>query len=332
MNAKKLPIEDLETITFRAQDSFLKLNNSKIFITGGTGFFGKWLLASLLYAKRKISLNVEIWILTRDQQKFLDRYPWFNEFNYIEGDIVSFQFPEISFDYIIHAAADVSTSEVKDPESFLKGAIDGGKRIIELAKKSNAKKILFTSSGAIYGKATSQDENFIESLDLPLELSPYGEAKKRVEELFKTCGMNYLITRCFAFIGPELPLNGSFAAGNFLNDLVSGKEIQIKGNGAPLRSYMYMSDFCIWIWKLLVSEKINEVVNIGSDEVISIKNLAFKMNDLLEGKGVSIFDDKPPAEILKYVPCIEKAKTMFDLDLKVSLDEAILKTSRWLNN
>jgi dTDP-glucose 4,6-dehydratase len=193
---------------------------------------------------------------------------------------------------------------------------------------------LFTSSGAVYGNQpetlSNIEENYNGAPDLTNSLSIYAEAKRMAEVL---CSVYYehnnipvKIARCFAFIGPYLPLDSSFAAGNFIRNVLMKEDIDIKGDGSSLRSYMYASDLTIWIWTILLKGKSNFPYNVGSDISISIKELALLIKSCTNSKqlNINIFDTEKKSN--KYVPSIYRAKNGLKLTLDVDLETAILKT------
>ena len=138
------------------------------------------------------------------------------------------------------------------------------------------------------------------------------------------------IARCFAFVGPYLPLDTHFAIGNFINNAINNEDIIIKGDGSTIRSYMYASDLMVWLWKILLKGKINQPYNVGSDEGVSIKQLAEKISNISNAKvAVKIVGSPVKKEQIDiYCPCITKANTI-NAQIKIQLTESIEKTIKF---
>src|SRR3990167_7112393 len=101
-----LPEEDLWHIVANSKMALDTLRDERIFITGGTGFFGVWLLNTLLFANQKINLNVEIGVLTRNKKRFIEKNPHIEKekkIRFFDGDVRNFDFPEMHFSHLIHA-------------------------------------------------------------------------------------------------------------------------------------------------------------------------------------------------------------------------------------
>lgn len=308
-----------------------KLDNSNILITGGTGLFGKSILNFLLYARKYYNFNITV--LTRDKYSFLFNNPQYNTnfIHFINGDIRNFNCDE-EYDYIIHAATPASSKlEKENPLEMYSIILDGTKNIINIANKMNVNKLLFTSSGAVYGEQYESIKSFKESY-YGNPITYYGKAKKISEELFLMSNINVSVARCFAFVGPYLNLNIHFAIGNFIRDIIQNKNIIIKGDGRPLRSYLYTADLVIWLFTILLNSENKSIYNVGSSYEISIYDLAKKVSNLaINYTGNIEILTKPNYNYPtpKYIP--DNSKIIEDLNVKenYTLDEAIKRTIEW---
>lgn len=337
----KLSQNDLDAILPSIFDYVGQIKNANIFITGGTGFFGCWFLESLLYLNKRLNLNISTTVLTRNKLAFKERMTHLYEpaVNFHEGDIRDFAFPEGIFQFIIHSAgAPTEESKINRFEIFASGT----KRVLDMAKQCGCKKFLFISSGSIYGK-NPEIKKFDEELNtIPSYEEGYAELglAKRVGEFLcceyaKEYGFESKIARCFSFIGPYIPLDLNFAAGNFIRDALNGGPIVIKGDGTAVRSYMYMSDLMVWLWTILFKGKSCYPYNVGSEKEITIRELAYKVSEIykkLTGKTVEVIVEKmpdPSKPVDRYVPSTKRAREELGLKETVPIDEAIEKTFRF---
>jgi len=333
-------LTDLHYVLNNVKKDIYTIKNARIFITGATGFFGKWLLESFVFLNNELDLNIKLFSLSRNPEVFLKQFPYFEKENniyWIKGDVRNFDFPKEQFDYIIHAATDADAKlNTENPLLMLDTITEGTKRVLEFAKKQNElKSCLFTSSGAVYGDQPSNVLQISETdsfyIDINNPNSAYAEGK-RLSELY--CSIYHSkyeipikIARCFAFVGPYLPLNKHFAIGNFIRDGFLGNNITIKGDGIPLRSYMYTSDLIIWLLTIMIKGKNCEAYNVGSDKPISIKELAYKVAEYFPEMSVEILNQTLPTDRNhNYVPNTSKVKNEFSINSEISIDEAISKT------
>lgn len=336
--------EDLDFILDSTLDLWEEVRNKRLFITGGTGFFGCWLLESFLWANEKLDLQASATILTRNFEAFEKKAPHlaFNPaVNFEIGDVCSFDFPNQKFDFVIQAATDVY--QAIPPAQKIETIILGTKRVLEFAKFCQAKKILLSSSGAVYGKQPATlshiSEEYSGAPDLTDPNSAYGEAK-RVAELLCVIyatenDFEIKIARCFAFVGAYLQLDGHLAIGNFIKDCLDGEAIQINSDGTPIRSYMYASDLTVWLWTILFRGKSCYPYNVGSENEISLAKLA-KMISKFSVKETKIEIAQNPKSNhslpARYVPQTQRACLELGLQCSVNLETAIKKTLQFFGN
>jgi dTDP-glucose 4,6-dehydratase len=173
-----------------------------------------------------------------------------------------------------------------------------------------------------------EDFVFLDAEQLLESKRDYAYAKRDSEKAINDLGnygLDVSIARCFAFLGPWLPLDQHFAIGNFINDGLNKRKIKVTARQRVFRSYMYADDLVEWLMK--ISEKSNPscpTYNVGSDREILIDDLASKISDFFHQQTDILpysFED-----IDRYIPDISKAKRDLDLNLKYNLDEAISTT------
>lgn len=331
---------DLNLILDNTKEAWKDIKGKTILMTGGTGFFGIWLLMSFIFINRKLNLGSNIILLTRNKDKFLKKYPWilkYSEVNFLEGDIINFEFIEQDVDYIIHAATEASVKlNIEDPLTMFETIVNGTKRILEFAKIKEVDSLLFTSSGAVYGNQPSDIENLSEDyIGSPITSDPasvYGEGKRMSEVLcavyHKQFNLPVKIARCYAFIGPFLPLDTHFAAGNFINNILKGEDIIINGDGTPFRSYMYSADLVVWLWTILFNGEDNNPYNVGSNHSISIDDLAklIAKDNNLKRTNIVIRTPMSNRPVLRYVPNVDKALNGLNLKIYTDIESCIKKT------
>lgn len=314
----------------------------RIFITGGTGFFGRSLLRYLIDANCDQIDRFKLTLLTRSRQTFLSLYPEFKDIKWInfhEGNILNPKsFPKSqSFTHILHAAADSTFGSRLSPLDRYNQIVNGTRNLLDYAAQNQIPRFLLTSSGAVYGpqpnSMVSIPEDYKGMPDPLNSNNAYGVAKRAAEHLCAIYSDQYnletVIARCFAFVGPDLPLNVHFAIGNFIRDALWRDEITVSGDGTAVRSYMDQRDLASWLLAILEHGKSGHAYNVGSDESISISELAYLVGDLISpGKFVRILRKSIKDNGRnRYVPNIEKAKQSLDLTLRYTLDQSIQSTA-----
>jgi dTDP-glucose 4,6-dehydratase len=328
-----LPDRDLAHILEHAAVDLAALRGKSLFITGGTGFFGKWLLGALHHANTNLELGLSVTVLSRDPAAFLRRYPEADTemYRFIGGDIADFAHTH-HHDLFIHAATDTTAfaNETEERERS-RAIVAGTRRVLELAKSSGAR-LLNISSGAVYGRFTGQRSGAREEdYEAAQPLIPYAEAKREAEKLCAESGVDFVTARAFAFLGPHLPLDAHFAAGNFLRDAIKGGPILVRGDGTALRSYLHPADLVVWLLRILVQGQAGRAYNVGSDEAVTTAQLAKLISDaVLPAPEVIIQSVQPQGPQNIYLPNIERARTELKLEVAIPLQDAIARTLAFL--
>lgn len=342
MASRILPVRDINSIVSQTARMWEDMRGKRLFLTGGTGFFGCWLIESLLHANRALSLGASVTVLTRSPERFREKAPHLAgdaALHLLQGDISSFGFPEGDFQFVVHAAADTAVQATERPGRLLSSILDGTRRVLDFAATHGTRRLLFVSSGAVYGEQPGEmthiPESYLGGPDWLKPLAAYGEGKRAAELmttlLAQEAGLECVIARCFSFVGPQLPLDQHFAIGNFICDALLGVPIRIKGDGTSLRSYLYASDLAVWLWTLLFRARSGEAYNVGSDLAVSIADLAHTVVETLNvDSEVQILGEAVAGVArARYVPGIEKAQKELGLRVTVDLWDAIRSTAQW---
>ena len=334
---------DLEEIASHTQGLWDELSGQRLFITGGTGFFGCWLVESFCFINHRLALNAHATILTRDPDTFARKCPHLASdpaITLLSGDVRSFAFPEGKYGYVIHAATEASAKQASDrPLEMFSTIVAGTERTLEFASTHGTRKFLLTSSGAIYGgqppEMTHVPESYCGAPDPLNPASVYAEGKRAAELLCtlygQKSGVECKIARCWAFCGPHLPLDQHFAIGNFIGDVLADRPIQIQGDGTPRRSYLYAGDLAVWLWTILFRAPALVPVNVGSARDVSILELAQIVAATLNPRTeIRVAKQAVQGnELLRYVPCVDRARTLLGLGECVGLEAGIRKTAEW---
>jgi dTDP-glucose 4,6-dehydratase len=279
--------------------------------------------------------------LSRDSGAFLFRFPFFNNSRWLRfcnGDICDLRsLPyDDSITHVLHAAADSTPDAHLTPLARFRQIVDGTRHVLDFAIARGARRFLLTSSGAVYGVQPPEIEAFVEdwpgSPDLRYPANAYSLGKRAAEHLCAlyqdAYGLEVVIARCFAFVGQDLSLDAHFAIGNFIRDALFRDAIEVAGDGSPLRTYLDQDDLAQWLLTLLERGRPGEAYNVGSDEVVSIADLAHLVRDLLAPhKPVIIRGQCTDTQGRnRYVPDIRKIKTELGLGVTIPLAEAIRRT------
>ena len=301
----------------------------KILIIGGNGFIGKSIIDYGIN-KNLIKYNInKIYIIARSKNLKKINFPYL-KINYINKNIINInKLPEV--DFIIYC---IKNKNIKTSNIYF------NKFIKILKKLPNKPKILFTSSGAVYGKNKFKRKN-IENEKLNIKTinsltgykKKYAKEKIFIEEKIKQLGyQNYKVSiaRCYTFIGKNI-LKYKYAVSDLINDGFYKSKIKLNTKIDVYRSYMHSDDLVKWLIVILKNSSENcPIYNVGSDKVINLKNLTKKIGKLFK-KEISIKRTKSK-KFDYYVPSINKAKNKLNLKISINLNDALNSTIKSLND
>ena len=313
----------------------LDLSGRHVFITGGTGFLGRSILDYLAESASVNGPNFRVTVMSRSPGRFLARFPQYSGIDWLSvvtGDLERFPAVDGITD-VLHAAAD--THGVTDKARWMDQIYRGTRSTLEWSLEVGATRFLFVSSGAVYGTQPPHmariEEEYPGAPSTTALSSVYGQAKRLAEQLCTVYAsehsMGLVIARCFAVVGPHIPVPGPYAMGNFIHDALNGDEIVVNGDGSAVRTYLYARDLAHWLVTLLVRGRSGEAYNVGSDQPVSMSELASMVRESAGSeKPVKIRRDA--CEDLArsiYVPDITKSQVL-GLRVETPLEEAVRLT------
>lgn len=310
-----------------------------LLVIGGTGFFGKSILDCFQRGMLKPWSIDHIIVMARNAERLKEEAPLLlnQQVELLSADITKTDYlPQA--DFVIHAAAssdarDYLKSSLKERQNILSGILNYCKLTKIFHQKS---KLLYVSSGAVYGKQPpelekiSEDYQFLDAEDIFEGKRDYACAKRDAElAVIKlgADGFHVSIARCFAFVGRWLPRDQHFAIGNFIDDILNRRPITVKARHKVYRSYMYADDLVEWLMTIVDHASPEcPVYNVGSDQAILVGELASELS-----KKYSVKVDVPittDAKVDRYIPSIAKAKSKLGLHLKYDLMTSVRETMR----
>lgn len=334
-----IPQQELRYICEHAGNDCQQLREARIFLTGCTGFLGKWIVESLLWAGETLDLDLRLFVLTRSVAALREAMPHWSDhaaLRLFEGDVLSWHpSSPLGITHMIHGANYCQTGRQDWALRHMDTAICGTRRMLDLAAAEGCRNALLLSSGAVYGLSRRGGEPpYREQEDGPRaylrEANVYAVCKYFAEMYAAVLGLQHgiriPIARLFTFAGRHMPLQRRQALGSFLLDVRQGKDITVAGDGTAVRSYMHAADMVICLLALLLHGKHGTPYNVGSAEAVSIKALAEKVATASGGGlAVRILGAPAPGNAPEtYVPDVGALRALMQRNpAPRSLDDAL---------
>ena len=340
MKMQRTPIveEDIRFVLAACRDELQQLSGKTLLLTGGSGFVGSYLVESIIaFNRAHDGAPCRLLLPTRSLEATRKKWPHFfedPELTWFEWSKDRLEPPSDGCDYVIHAAAPTDTAVfMQHPYGTMRDIVRTTEQVIEYAEQANASRLMFMSSGAVYGPQPSSldaiSESFLGGPDLTDARSCYGEGKRYAELLCYLSSVPTVVARLFAFVGPHQDLTGSYAMTDFIRQAKHHRHIRIQSDGSALRTYCYASDLTNALWKLLLDGSLGEIYNVGSDApVVSVLELANLVAEIVGNVSVEVAgkDNAFGDNRSRYVPDISKLKKIYTP--QISLPEGISRTIR----
>lgn len=317
-----------------------KFENLNILVTGGAGFLGSWLCDVLV----KLNANVLcIDNLSSGLTENINHLMENDNFTFVNHDITTPYFPKHNLDMIFHLASRASPFEFAQyPIQILKANTLGTLIALGLTKKYNAT-LLYASTSEIYGNPNDANiptsENYFGNVNPIGPRSCYDESK-RAGEAFTMAyllqhDLNIRIVRIFNTYGPRMRPGAIYGRviPNFITQALNGQDITIFGDGTQTRSFIYVTDEIEGILKTAsLPECKGQVINLGSNQEITILELATKIRELINSESQITFNPLPIDDPQRRCPDISKARSLLGWIPKVTLDIGLKNTVKWYNS
>ena len=298
-----------------------------ILVTGGAGFIGNHLCRKLLENSDNYVICLDnLYTGNLDNIKDLITN---QRFEFIRHDITEKILLEVN--EIYHLACPASPKFYQNnPIKTLKTNVIGSINVLGIAKRVNAK-VLLTSTSEIYGDPLEhpQSENYNGNTNMIGIRSCYDEGKRAAETLFmdyrRQHNIDIRICRIFNTYGPNMSKNDGRVVSNFINQAINNEDITVYGNGNQTRCLCYVEDTVEGIIKLMNSNY-KFPINIGSDNEMTINDIAEKIVLLTDSQSKIVQKKLPEDDPKKRCPNLEKANTILNWVPKTTLENGLMKT------
>ncbi len=336
MTADHLLAPDLDAVLERAEADVRTLAQGRLFITGGTGFVGTWMLELLTWAARRLELDLRVVALTRSPDAWARRVPHLARSGIVTpvaGDVRTFAFPTGEFAAaVLGAASSDNAWTTAHPAEVVDTIETGTRRGLEFAEASGVSRVLLVSSGAVYGRQPADLARLPEDHPCHSDASDaYGTAKRAAEAIaaqWSGGGHAAVIGRVFSVYGPHQPLHSHFAIGNFIADAVAGQPVTVRGDGSPVRSYLYGADLAAALFACLVRGAPGAAYNIGGTDPVRLGDLAALVASLA-CPPVEVQILGQPGSVDHYVPDVRRIATDVGFVPAIPLAEGVRRTLVW---
>lgn len=266
--------KDIE-ISVKATVGLEKLFNSSVLIAGGSGLIGSFMADMLLYANKNMNANITVYAMDLSLERLKSRYEGVetDKLHFVEHNVNELPDFDFSVDYIIHAASPAFPAAFNnDPVGTIMSNILGAKYLLDYGKDHGIKRLLYISSGEVYGQGDLSLESFEETyagyVDPTSARSCYPNGKRSAETLCvsytKQFELDTVIVRPSHTYGPTVTKADNRANAQFVNKGLAGEDIVLNSAGNQMRSYTYLADAASAILSVLTSGESGNAYNIAN--------------------------------------------------------------------
>lgn len=323
-------IRQIETMVKESALPWEKLDNCSVMVTGAAGMLGSGIVDVLLYLNEYRNYHITIFALGRTEKKLVDRFGAYAKKDYFQIlplDISKELSLDEDVDYVIHAASNADPYMMANyPVDTLLANVVGMNNILDLAKRKQAKRVLYVSSGEMYGQPDDTlingfYEGYCGVVDYSNPRSCYPSGKRAAEVLCQSYisqyGSDVVIVRPCHCYGPTMTKTDSRAMSQFFRKVINGEDIVLKSDGTLERSHCYVTDAAYAMFTVLLTGENGGAYNIADKaSVASIREVASLIADQ---KGKQVLFDLPG----------DVEKRGFSKVVRAVLDGSKLETLGW---
>ena len=267
--------EDLMT-ALHSTVNYRKLFHKSILVTGATGLIGSFLVDLFMYANRQENAGIQIYALARNEKTLCTRFASVREMpelHFVVQDVTEPLQLKERMDYIIHAAGDGFPSAFREyPVETMTPAVLGTWQLLQYAKEAEIERLLYLSSGEVYGKSVGKVQAFTETetgnIDSMDVRSCYPIAKRCAETLCVSFTEQYRISTAIARLshtyGANVSARDNRATVQFMKNAIAGQDIVLHSPGKQLRSYTYVADCVSGLLTVLLNGTSGEAYNVAN--------------------------------------------------------------------
>lgn len=329
--------KDLELQASRIDLETIK--NKSFLVTGANGLICSYFIDLLIYLNENKNANIKIYALARKLEKTQKRYEYCKDKDYLKFVIQDVCEPlELNgIDYILHGASNATPNlYVEDPVGTMNSNYIGMLNALNCAVKNNSK-VVYISSSEIYGEPYGEKDMFTEDMsgyfDILSVRSSYPSSKRAAETLCVSFKEQYGIDVCMVrpahIYGPTITPSDKRAVADFIHNVLDDKDICMNSDGSAVRSYCYVGDAVVGIFKVFTNGESGAAYNISNNEdIISIKELATLIAELNNRKVIINLNNQNKKQVSKVKHIMIDNKKLRDLgwENKIDIKEGITKT------
>ena len=305
------------------------MENKEIVVTGGCGFIGSHIVDELLENNKVTVIDN----LSSGKMENLEN-PNHENLTLIKENLLNADLDEIfkGKDYVFHLAAKVSVpGSVKEPLDYNQSNIDATVKLLVACKNNNIKKIVFSSSSAVYGENPNMP---LKESELPMPCSPYAAQKASAElylqSFYESYGLNYVALRYFNVFGPRQDENSPYAAviPKFISAILNGESPVIYGDGEQSRDFIYVKEIAKANIAACESDY-NGILNVALGKSMTINHLFDIVSEVLESDLEVKYLEERPGDIKHSLADISNLEKINFKPEEDKFEEQLKETVEW---